>query len=236
MGNSNFVKYGSGARNIIFLLGANNDPDFTDKFFRFLSSEFTIYAIKYPGIGNGDEHAVHTTKNYVEYFTNVIDEEIGIASYVLAGFSFGGYLAMLLASTTEKIRVEKLLLFSPLIQARSRSLPVLGMKFIQNQLQNNKVGRYLGGSIFDPNNFKYLKDKFKHTRLIMSHYWKESMQPSVPTLCIIGGQDIILDSSVTKEVFKNNSNVKLVEYEQMGHDAFVLDPDRTLNLIKDFLI
>lgn len=232
---NNFVKYGSGSQNIVFLLGANNDPDFMEDFFKFLSSEFTIYAIKYPGIGNGDIHAVHTTKRYLQYFTRVIDEEIQLDRYVLAGFSFGGYLALLLASTTEKPKIEKLLLFSPLIQARSRSLPILAVKFIQSELQNRKAGASMGGSIFDPGNFKYLKDKFKHTRLIMSHYWKESMQPVVPTLCIIGGADIILDSSITKEVLSRNANVKLIEYKELGHDAFVLDPNRTLSLMLDFL-
>lgn len=204
----------------------------------------TVYNLDLPGFGDSPEpEKVWGIGDYAD-IVEAFCRRLGIERPVLMGHSFGGRIAIILAS---RMPVAKLILIDAAGIKPRRSLryyiKVYSFKFAKRVLPS-LVGRSRAEGIIDRWRGKAGSSDYAAAspkmRAIMSRVVNEDLRhllPSIaaPTLLIWGERDTATPIADARLMEKKIPDAGLVSYPEAGHYSFLDRPAQTQAVIKSFI-
>ena len=201
---------------------------------------------------------VYTIERYTRFVAAVLDH-LGVKRCVLAGNSFGGYVAWATSLADPELVAQLILVDASGYRLQSASMPIgfrIAMTPVLNRLAANTLPRFLIASSVknvygDPGkvteeiidryyaitvregNRRALVERFKQAPPgEMAHRIPEV---TVPTLILWGGFDRLILPEVAERFHHDIDGSKLKIFEDLGHVPQEEDPARTVAAVKRFL-
>lgn len=183
-----FLLHGYGAGHQAYMAEINN----------FCSNGYTVFSFDYSGcqLSGGQTHTFYTAVKDAEKAYDYLKNNYNFKRLFLFGHSWGGYVALILAS---KIKCDKVVALCPLDSANA---------FFSRINNSKKLNKIL--PIFRKT---YLWFNFGGEANISSYKVAEKL--NIPTLIIFGEKD----SFVTARQFKN-PNIKTTVYKNKAHNPY----------------
>lgn len=257
----NFEVHGRGETTIIALHGLGASLDSWRDILPVLKRFGTVYLVDLVGYGHSSKparfrYSVDSEADVLAAFFDQLESQ-GRHHFVLLGHSFGGAVALELAS---RLPVEKLILIDPLVSFDSIRLHLLVSTFNQwpfnrlalaavparqrawiglrrafknnSQVDNERVCRYSQFLDMPGANRAFLKT-VKSMQLTKVRAGLSSIQ--CPTLIIWGDKDPILGPSEGERLVKALPHAKLLRIPHCGHVPHEEWPDETASALALFL-
>ena len=221
---------------LLFLAGANATFEYYQPFLKLLSKKFKVYFFNYPGLGKSEKFkGGYSLIKYLNLIDRFITER-KLDNFHLVGASFGGFLAIKYASQRKDV-IKSLILFSPLTKLFTQSKIGNALRIAKTNSQKmRKRYKPLILSVFRPGNSRNFFEKLQHSDFVLSCSLEEiDFAEDVPTLLIVGGKDLIVDSQYTHSLFTGRKNCKIIYFKSEGHDAFATVGDKILSIIEEFI-
>lgn len=230
----NYEAYGQGPR-LVLLHGWGADSHIFDPITPKLASHFQVIAPDLPGFGLSpiSQHT-RDLSGYAETIGNFLNE-LEIGRYFLLGHSFGGAVAVKLASMATGI--EKLILVDssgirnkpPLV--RAKIIAYKAAKSLLPEALLNPLRKLLGSD--DYQNAGALRQTF--LKIINADIQKDLAAVNVPTLLIWGEEDrdTPLDQARLFSRLIPDANLKTIK--DCGHFPFLDQPDAFITTVIDFI-
>jgi pimeloyl-ACP methyl ester carboxylesterase len=213
-----------------------------------------------PGFGltgpSPDEN--YSIENYVRFVTAMLDK-LGVRHCVLAGNSFGGYVAWATAFALPD-RVDRLILVDAGGYALPASSPPLGFRIAQWPVLNRLFESMLPRGLVDSSVRAVYGDPNKVTSALVDRYYEIALREGnrkalaqrfaqarpgelaahipelkLSTLILWGGRDGLILPEAGARFHRDISGSKLVMFDELGHVPHEEDPGRTVAAVKDFL-
>ncbi len=208
------------------------------------NSDTSVYNLDLPGFGDSPEPeqvwSVYDYASAVEAFCR----KLGLESPVLVGHSFGGRIAIILAS---RMPVSKVILVDAAGIKPRRSLKyyikVYGFK-VAKRMAPLLMGRKRAGSLIEKMRGRAGSGDYASAtpkmRAVMSKVVNEDLrhllpQIKAPTLLIWGGRDTATPISDAHIMQKLIPDAGLVSYPEAGHYSFLERPAQTRAVIQSFI-
>jgi pimeloyl-ACP methyl ester carboxylesterase len=200
----------------------------------------------------------YTIESYVRFVTTMLDR-LGVQRCVLAGNSFGGYVAWATA-LAQPHRVDKLILVDAGGYPLSASALPLGFRIAQWPVVNHLFETMLPRSLIETSVRAVYGDPNKVTPELVDRYYELTLREGnrkalaqrfvqarsgelvarvpelkLPTLILWGGRDGLIPPEAAARFHREISGSRLVVFDDLGHVPHEEDPDRTVAAVKDFL-
>lgn len=203
-----------------------------------LSANKKLVLVDLPGFGSSSAPKMgFDTYDYAKLI-NALIRKLKLYNITLVGHSFGGKVAVVVASKNDSIK-KLILVDASGIDEKSfiSSLKIILSKIIKpvTKFLPEKVGDFVFNSLAssDYKNAGNLKDSFK--KIVRQDVEKEATKIKIPTLIIWGDKDNEVTTNSAKK-FKSliaNSTLRIVW--NAGHDPFLEKPDKFLEILREFL-
>jgi len=245
---------------VVLLHGTSASLHTWDGWVRALEGQRRVIRVDMPGFGltgpspDGD----YTIDSYIR-FTRALLDRFGIARCVLAGNSFGGWVAWETA-LADPARVEALILVDSAGYAiRSQSVP-LAFRVAKIPVLNRLMEVTLPRRLVESSVRNVYGDPGKVTPELVDRYYEISLregnrsalvqrfaqlQPGtdearirelrVPTLILWGGRDRLIPAEYGGVFLRDIAGSRLVIFEDLGHVPQEEDPARTVAAVESFL-
>lgn len=201
---------------------------------------------------------IYSIESYVQFVIQVLDQ-LQVERFVVAGNSFGGYIAWMTA-WQHPDRVEKLILvdaagypsiaqdvplgfkiaFIPVLNQLARN--ILPKSLIENGLRNvygdpdkvtpELVERYFAMTV-RAGNREALVERFKQAS--STEYALYVSELSLPTLIIWGGRDRLIPPDNAQRFYQDIEGSQLKVFEELGHVPHEEAPQTTVAAVKPFI-
>lgn len=238
-----FQKKGQGAP-LVLLHGWGCDGSIFKALTQQLSQAFTVFVVDLPGFGKSQEPTqtwgIYEYANAVETFLT----QHHIANPTIVGHSFGGKIAIILAS---RIPVAKLVLtgcagikpsrnalyyakvYAYKTAKKLLSLPIVRdykAELLANYIKSHGSSDYKAAS---PRMKKVL------STIVNQHVSAEMQRITAPTLLIWGQNDTATPAQHGKKMQQYIKGATLSIFENSGHYAFFDEPERFSRVLNNFL-
>jgi len=245
---------------IILLHGTSASLHTWDGWARALEGERRVLRLDLPGFGltgpapDGD----YTIEAYVQFMGALLDH-FGIRDCVIAGNSFGGWVAWETA-LAQPGRVEGLILVdSAGYTLRSQSVP-LGFRVAQIPVLNRLVENMLPRALIESSVRSVYGDPARVTPALVDRYYEVTLregnraalvqrfaqaaagidearirQVDVPTLILWGGRDQLIPLEYGMLFKRDIAGSSIVVFDDLGHVPQEEDPVRTVAAARPFL-
>lgn len=225
-----------------------------------LKGEHRVISVDMPGFGltgptpDGD----YSMKNYVKFVLAVLDKQ-GVSRCVIAGNSFGGYVAWETAWAAP-LRVQKLILVDaggyPVTAA---SMPI-GFRIAKIPVLNKLMEKTLPRGMIESSVRNVYGDPSKVTPELVDRYYELTLREgnraalvqrfrqapaggdaqripdiTMPTLILWGGKDHLIPQASGEHFQKDIKGSQLVVFNGLGHVPHEEDPVSTVAVVKQFL-
>jgi pimeloyl-ACP methyl ester carboxylesterase len=199
----------------------------------------------------------YTIESYVRFVTAIL-EKLGVQHCVLAGNSFGGYVAWATALAQPHL-VDKLILVDTGGYPLSTSSLPLGFRVAQWPLFNRVFESTLPRGLIETSVRAVYGDPNKVTPELVDRYYELTLREGnrkalaqrfvqarsgelaarvpelkLPTLILWGGHDSLIPLEAATRFHREISGSKLVMFDDLGHVPHEEDPGRTVAAVKDF--
>jgi pimeloyl-ACP methyl ester carboxylesterase len=200
----------------------------------------------------------YTIENYVRFMTAMLDK-LGVERCVLAGNSFGAYVAWATALASPA-RVEKLILVDAAGYPLAASSPPLGFRIAQLPVLNRLFETVLPRSLVESSVRAVYGDPDKVTPELVDLYYDialregnrkalvqrfEQARPGalaariselkLPTLILWGGRDRLIPPDTAERFHRDIAGSRLAMFDDLGHIPHEEDPGRTVAAVQNFL-
>jgi pimeloyl-ACP methyl ester carboxylesterase len=245
---------------IVLLHGTSSSLHTWDGWARALKDQRRVIRFDMPGFGLTGPSAdnVYTIERYTRFVAALLDH-LGVQRCVLAGNSFGGYVAWATSLATPGL-VEKLILVDASgYRLRAAAMPIgfrIAMTPVLNRLAANTLPRFLIASSLknvygDP--AKVTEDLIDRYIAITvregnRHALVERFQQAppgemasripevtVPTLILWGGRDRLILPAMAERFHRDIAGSQLKIFDDLGHVPQEEAPTRTVAAAKQFL-
>jgi len=242
----NYIKAGSGTKNILLLHGWGANYTLFDIIIKFLSQKYTVYAIDLPGFGLSDiPKEAWDIDDYVKLVIEFI-KVMKMRELSILGHSFGGRIIIKLNSKKElPFKIEKnILIDSAGIRPKSK----ITIKKVTYKILKKAFGNKLIKKVF-PNAIEKLKTKFGSTdyknatpimrdtlvKVVNEDLTNYLSNIKIPTLLIWGTKDTAtpLQDAILMENLIPDAG--LVKIEGAGHYSFLENPQLVNSVLEIFL-
>jgi pimeloyl-ACP methyl ester carboxylesterase len=225
-----------------------------------LKSKRRVIRFDLPGFGltgpAPDEN--YTIENYVRFITAMLDK-LGVQHCVLAGNSFGGYVAWATA-LAQPGRVDKLILVDAGGYASAASSPPLAFRIAQLPVLNRLFESTLPRGLVETSVRAVYGDPSKVTPELVDRYYEIALREGnrralaqrfaqvragefaaripelkLPTLILWGGRDQLIPPEAAARFHRDIFGSQLVMFDDLGHVPHEEDPGRTVAAVKSFL-
>lgn len=245
---------------IVLLHGTSASLHTWDGWVRALEGRRRLIRVDMPGFGltgpspTGD----YTIGSYVRFVTAVLDH-FGVAHCVLAGNSFGGWVAWEIA-LAEPGRVDALILVDSAGYAiRSQSVPI-AFRVAKIPLLGRLMEVTLPRSLVESSVRNVYGDPDKVTPALVDRYYELALRAGnraalaqrfaqapagvdesrirglgVPTLVLWGGRDQLIPAEYGGLFERDVAGSRLVIFDDLGHVPQEEDPARTVAVVETFL-
>lgn len=248
----NYLAEGQGEKNICLLHGYLESSRVWDEIIEELSKKYRVIAVDLPGHGQTDVLSdVHT----MELMADVVDEVIKaekIEKFYIVGHSMGGYVSLeYMKKHLQKL--EGLCLFhsTPFADDEDRK------KYRDQLIELIKAGKHITlakehvDKTFSNNNKQKFETQIGYLKVIAIHTPAEGaiaalsgmkqrhdnshllQTNKIPILWILGDEDNFISVSV-KDKIKLSENTKVVVLSGVGHQGFIEDKKRSLEILENF--
>ncbi len=245
---------------IVLLHGTSASLHTWDGWVRALEDRRRVIRVDMPGFGltgpaPGGEYAM---ASYVRFITAVLDH-LGVKHCVLAGNSFGGWVAWETA-LADPGRVEALVLVDSAGYAiRSESVP-LAFRVAKIPVLNRLMEVTLPRRLVESSVRNVYGDAGKVTPALVDRYYEISLREGnrkalvqrfvqaplgidegrirelrVPTLILWGGRDRLIPAEYGGVFLRDIAGSRLVIFDDLGHVPQEEDPARTVAAVESFL-
>lgn len=223
-------------KTIIYLHGWGQNIEMMEPIAKPLEKEVDTLILDLPGFGkSGEPKSVWSLEDYAD-MVHALVEKLKIKKTIMVGHSFGGKVSIVYAS---KYKVEKLILLAspykvaiPKVSLKVRILKRLAklplLKNIANQMKKN-----MGSTDYKNASPKMRSILVKHINTDVSELCKDI---KCPTLIIWGTKDEAVPLIDAYELEKLISNSAVIEYPGLTHYAYLEDLNKTIRVIKSFII
>lgn len=211
---------------------------------RLLAENFEVFAPSHPGFGGSELPTAFSTVDDLSYFYLDLMDELGLRSAVVAGFSFGGWIAaeMLVKDSS---RASKLVLGAPFglptadrRQARVADIFMIDPRELTARMQvTPEKKRDQGGDAA-------LERSVRNADSVSLFGWSPYMHNpklpqrlhrlKAPTLVIWGEQDAIAPAEYGKAYAAALPNASFKTIPKCGHRIYVDRPDAAAQNIRKF--
>lgn len=225
-----------------------------------LKSKRRVIRFDLPGFGltGPSPDGNYTGENYVRFMSAMLDK-LGVQHCVLAGNSFGGYIAWATA-LAEPHRVDKLILVDAGGYALAASSPPLGFRIAQLPVLNRLFESTLPRGLVETSVRAVYGDPNKVTPELVDRYYEIALREGnrralaqrfaqtrpgelaaripelkLPTLILWGGRDDLIPPEAAARFHRDISGSQLVMFDDLGHVPHEEDPGRTVAAVKAFL-
>lgn len=205
-----YEKSGSG-RPLVLLHGNSEDHKIFDSFVPLVKDEFTVYALDSRSHGQSSRAKL----DYSEMARDVEEfiEALGLVKPVVAGFSDGGIVALMVAAAG---------------RADIRAIAAFGANSKPEGIKRGWRFIFKSGYFFTHS--EYLKLIIKKPHISPD----ELKAIRVPALITVGERDMIYTGHV-KSIAENIPDAEFVEVAGEGHASYVLDGGKLYSVAGDFL-
>lgn len=232
-----YDRYGKGDQTILFLHGWYQDFGHHKyrKLLNHLSKTYQVIALDFPGFGKSGIYSIPWTVFDFADFTAKFIKKLKIKSSILVGYSFGGRIAILLASDKN---VSKL--FSHLVLIDSAGVEIKNFKtriiIYLSKLIPSCLKPKLS-KIFNNTDYSHLTGVKKQTfSLVVSQDLQYHMTNiTIPTLILWGGQDHTTPVSHAKIIKSKIKNSQLIVSANDNHGLPYRNPRFVYSHIYQFL-
>ena len=251
--NIHFQSSGSGQA-IVLLHGFLESSKIWAFFAEKLSNKFQVITIDLPGFGLTDNFSeIHTMELMADTVKAVLDH-LKIERCVMAGHSMGGYVSLAFAEKYPKI-LSGLCLFNSQAAADSEEAKINRDRIIKIIQKNSSVfiNEFIPDLFAESNKAKY-KDQIERLKLDAAETSKEGIIAALrgmkdrpdslsllksfnkPILFISGKKDkrIPSETILNQAALPHHSEVLLLE--GIGHMGYIEAKDKTLMVLRDFVI
>lgn len=245
---------------IVLLHGTSSSLHTWEGWAQALKDQRRVIRFDLPGFGLTGPSAdhVYTIERYTRFVAAVLNH-LGLHRCVLAGNSFGGYVAWATSLAYPELVAQLILVDASGYRLQSASMPIgfrIAMIPVLNRLVANTLPRFLIASSVknvygDPRevteeiidryyaitlregNRRALVERFKQAPPgEMAHRIPEV---TVPTLILWGGRDRLILPELAERFHHDIDGSKLKIFEDLGHVPQEEDPIRTVVVVKRFL-
>lgn len=232
---TDYLKIGTGPT-LVFLHGWSkgiNKQRYL-KLFQLLSPKFQIIALDFPGFGASDTPTTPWTVSDYAQFTNNFLDKLKINKCILIGHSFGGRVAITLASQHNP-KIQKIILIDAAgIERKSLKIKLISTisGFIPPSLKKLLLPALGSKDYLDTNGV--MRQTFKN---IVNQNLEELLpQINIPTHLIWGGQDYTTPLSHAQIIHKLIPQSTLDVVPNANHGLPYRQPQETYQLIKKVLL
>lgn len=205
---------------------------------RYLSDYFNILILDFPGFGRTQKAPGDLDIYGYASFTRSFLKKLNISTYSILGHSFGGRVAILLAS--EGKEVEKLILVDSgglnerdLLTSIKQKVVVFTkpvLKLLPIKL-TQRIKNYMGSDDYrNSGDMRNTLVKILNQKLI-----DKLPKIRTPTLVVWGDRDKVLNVKESKVFADKIPDSKLRIVWGAGHSPFIDKPDKFLEILKEFL-
>jgi pimeloyl-ACP methyl ester carboxylesterase len=225
-----------------------------------LKSRRRVIRFDLPGFGlsGPSPDGSYTIESYVRFVTAML-EKLGVRHCVLAGNSFGGYVAWATALAQPRL-VDKLILVDAGGYPLSTSSLPLGFRIAQWPPFNRVFESTLPRALIETSVRAVYGDPDKVTSALVDRYYELTLREGnrkalaqrfvqarsgelaarvpelkLPTLILWGGRDSLIPLEAATRFHREISGSKLAIFDNLGHVPHEEDPARTVAAVKDFL-
>ena len=230
----NYIKYGSGKRNIILLHGWGQNIEMMRPIGDKLSDNFNITILDFPGFGESDRlYELWTISDYVEMLHEFINK-LKIDNPILIGHSFGGRVAIKYSSIYD---VEKIVLFgAPCIRENKKNIKEEILKSINKIPGFKKIGdyckKYIGSEDYR-NASPIMRDTL--VKVVNEDLSADAKKIKKPVLLIWGTLDEAAPIEDARKLDAILEDSGLVELAGCTHYAYLEALPQVINILKTFL-
>ena len=238
-----FYSTGEG-KDVLFLHGWGCTGAIFEAVMNGLSSSYRVWSVDFPGFGESEEPpSAWGIEEYTQW-TEAFIREMGLDNPILVGHSFGGRVAILLASRNP---LSKIILVGSAGIKPSRSiryyLKIRAIRLAKRVSQfpplqslSAPVVSYFQKTL-GSQDYKHASAKMRH---VLSKVVNEDLQHVMPhiqaqTLLIWGDKDTATPLSDAKKMEKLIPHAGLALFEGAGHYSFLEQPRRFLDVVSIFL-
>ena len=232
---------------LLFLHAGEGPSAFTDKYLENLAHNFRVIAPWHPGFGNSTRPASFLDVHDLAYFYLDLADHLGLKNHVLAGASFGGWIALEMAVRNCN-NIAALALVGPVgIKAGDREtrdyvdlFALSGPEWLATLFQDPKAWTRDFGSMSDDELLALAR-----SREAMAYYtWQPFMHDPqlakwlhripVRTLIVRGAHDRVVRKAVHDEMHKRIPGSQLATIHGAGHYPHVEQPAAVAAAITQF--
>ena len=230
----NYIQYGnSKGKDIVLLHGWGQNIEMMKPLGNNLE-DYHITILDLPGFGNSSEPTNALTIESCAEIVEEFLESLKIKNPILMGHSFGGRIAIILASRNP---VEKLVLFgAPCVRHERKSLKETILKKLKKLPGLNNLGEYMKkhiGSEDYRNASPVMRETLVNTvNVDLSNYAKKI---TCPTLLIWGTNDQAAPIEEAKELESLLTDGALIELPGLTHYAYLEALPQVINILNNFL-
>jgi pimeloyl-ACP methyl ester carboxylesterase len=249
-----------GTQPIVLLHGTSASLHTWDGWLAALKTSHRVIRVDMPGFGltGPVPDGVYTISAYTRFVVNMMDK-LGVKQAVIAGNSFGGYVAWKTAVDYPD-RVSKLVLVDAGGYAyQSQSTPI-GFKLAQFSLLKPVMSKLLPRSMVESSVRDVYGDPSKVTPELVDRYYELTLragnrealvarnqqskrgefecqiqQIAKPTLIIWGGQDHLIPPEYAYKFHHDIMGSRLDVFDKLGHVPHEEDPVATVAAVQSFL-
>jgi len=212
-----------------------------------LARRFTVYAPSHPGFGRSDRPKYLTTVDDLAYFYLDLIQQLGLTRIMLVGASFGGWLAVEIATKSSE-RIARLTLIDALgVKLGDRESRDIADFFATKQTELDRLA-YVDPAYARVDHAALSEDEatilFRNRESAALFGWSPYMHNpklktrlhriGVPTLMLWGGQDGIASPSYGERYARLIPGARFARIEHAGHFPHIEQPAETAERIIAF--
>lgn len=242
-----------GDKTILLLHGYLETMYIWEDLFKDLSRDYRVIRMDMPGHGLTCTAPVNTMELMATVAKGVLDV-CGVKTATVIGHSMGGFVALKCCELFPD-RFEKLVLLNSYPYSESDESKAIRAReqAVINAEHLSALAELSIPKLFHPDNLRRLDEKIRETiELCETHdpagiiacvkgiIQKEDVTPwlqasDVPSLAICGDSDNLVTEEIRAKMAADCPNVRQVILPQCGHNVFLECPEKTLELIREFV-
>jgi pimeloyl-ACP methyl ester carboxylesterase len=227
---------------IIFLHGWRRDHRDWSRVIELLDEELSVLVLDLPGFGDSEEPLVAIDSvGYAEAVAQVIREwreQVGLSRVIVVGHSFGGRVAIQLASVVAPELVDELLLVGvPIIRPQSQAKSPLGYRLVRALAG---IG-LLSNERLESARQRYGSDDYRHAvgvmreifvKVVNEDYQEHLLMIDRPIWMLWGALDLACPVDLARRAADSSTWATLEVLDGVHHLVPLEDPESIAHLIK----
>lgn len=236
---TNYLDYGSGT-NIVILHGWGSSINVMKKMFEYLCENNRVVILDLPGFGETDKLNEGWSLNDYALFVIEFMKKLNIKNPIIIGHSFGGRIAIKIASEYPKININKIVLIDSagIKKDQKSSVKLTILKILKKTFEKIapklvEVAKNKIGSADYRNASPIMKETL--INLINEDLTTNLSKIKAPTLLIWGENDLDTPISDAKIMNENIADSGIVYVPNAGHFSFLDNPNLVHAVINSFI-